>query len=218
MSNPYESEAFNDDMVVTKEVTRIIQHFKPKYIIETGTHEARTSKYLASLGIEFHTIEINKEYYEDCKQKLQHFDNATVHLGASDEVLNSLLPKLKLNDNEYIFFYLDAHWGANFPLKNELNIIGHYCCNKSLICIDDFQVPNRNFQHDRYDNEILGDNMIKYSKRHLNDQNHPYISYYNDASLRNGVTVGKIYIIPQDSTTSTWIKPETNYYSNLQIS
>ena len=48
-----------------------------------------------------------------------------------------------------IFFYLDAHWYNYLPLNNELEII-FSSWNSPIVMIDDFEVPNTDYQFDDY--------------------------------------------------------------------
>ena len=52
--------------------------------------------------------------------------------------------------NSPLFFYLDAHWNADLPLAEEIDII--FCRSpNAVVMIDDFEVPNDpGFAYDDY--------------------------------------------------------------------
>jgi hypothetical protein len=48
------------------------------------------------------------------------------------------------------FFYLDAHWGKDCPIRKEISLIASHW-GKFIILIDDFQVPgDKGYGYDRY--------------------------------------------------------------------
>jgi hypothetical protein len=51
-----------------------------------------------------------------------------------------------------IFFYLDAHWGEDLPLREEIEIIfGN--CPRAVVMVDDFKVPDDDgYRYDSYKN------------------------------------------------------------------
>jgi len=94
---------------------------------------------------------INPRYYKRAKARLERYPNIKVFFGDSRKFLSILLDRNMLGNKP--FFYLDAHWGSEWPLKDELNKI----CNKfesSIMIIDDFKVPdNPMFGFDIYSGE-----------------------------------------------------------------
>lgn len=48
-----------------------------------------------------------------------------------------------------MFFYLDAHWGEDLPLRDELEIIFSKW-KRPIVMVDDFQVPNSDYGFDDY--------------------------------------------------------------------
>ena len=98
------------------------------FAIETGTHDARTSKFLAEHFDVAFTIELfpdnnpydGKSYrqiYEDIKKT---HGNLTFLEGNSGDVLKSVLEELP---DERFFILLDAHSMLDGPLKEELGAI-----------------------------------------------------------------------------------------------
>jgi hypothetical protein len=59
---------------------------------------------------------------------------------------------LSKNDSvqkEDVFFYLDAHWGKDLPLRDELEIIFKKWKNP-IVMVDDFEVPGTDYGFDDY--------------------------------------------------------------------
>lgn len=60
-------------------------------------------------------------------------------MGDSRELLRRLARDVTV-PKDRVFFYLDAHWGDDLPLREELAIIGK-AWSKPVLLIDDFEVP-----------------------------------------------------------------------------
>jgi len=113
------------------------------FAVETGTHDARTSIFLAEHFNVVFTIELYpdknpydgnsyKELYSEISKK---HENLTFLFGDSQEVLGTVLSELP---DERFFILLDAHSMLNGPLKYELDIIKtHSNRNDHVILIDD---------------------------------------------------------------------------------
>jgi len=98
------------------------------FAVETGTHDARTSKFLAEhFDIAF-TIELfpdnnpydGKNYRELYEEINKEHENLTFLFGDSREVLGSVLSELP---DERFFILLDAHSMLDGPLREELKVI-----------------------------------------------------------------------------------------------
>ncbi len=111
-------------------------------IIETGTWIGDTTGYLASTtGLPVHTCEVNRRFHALARKRLADIPAAaaiTFHLGDSRACLRELaaMPITR----QTCFFYLDAHWYADLPLVEELDIICRHW-DRSVVMIDDFAVP-----------------------------------------------------------------------------
>ena len=112
---------------------------------------------------QIHSVEVDSTSYQTAKKNFQ--SNSNIYLYHSDSVkfLNSLLSAemgRNPSDHRYLFF-LDAHWGKYWPLRDELKVIRKL--NKYLIVIDDFMVPGKShpsrprgaFGFDVYQGKIL---------------------------------------------------------------
>jgi hypothetical protein len=111
--------------------------------IETGTHDARSSKFFAEHLDTVFTIEKFPEnnpydrinYIEIYKKINENYKNITFLSGDSPEIMKSIFEELP---DERFLILLDAHNMENGPLKQELETIRDFSNNKShVIIIDD---------------------------------------------------------------------------------
>lgn len=119
------------------QIKNVIDFYKIKNLIETGTGAAEVVRDVSSIdkNLNIHTIEIIEPLYEKNKINFSYLKNVNWHLGSSTIVLPKILPTLVGNT----LFWMDAHFpGADFgfasyedekdpdkrlPLKKELEII-----------------------------------------------------------------------------------------------
>jgi predicted O-methyltransferase YrrM len=111
----------------------IVRRVSFKYVVETGTYRGVTTQFLADVsGLPIHSCERAPRYFEYSRRRLA---NRDVHLELADSraflsQLHVELPAL---------FYLDAHWGDQLPLRDEVAIIAQRW-NAAVVVIDDFRV------------------------------------------------------------------------------
>lgn len=110
-------------------------------VVETGTFRGVTTRYFAQeTNLPVFSVELEQRYFEYSKLSLRDCKNVALSLGDSRAFLNKLI-----NDpacpKRNVFFYLDAHWNADLPLYDEINLIGDHWAN-SVVMIDDFEVPD----------------------------------------------------------------------------
>jgi hypothetical protein len=109
-------------------------------IVETGTHRGITTQFLWNLtGGPVCSAESNPRLHRFAKRRLGGYEGVNLHLGDS----SSLLRKLAADDTfpkDRVFFYLDAHWGDELPLREELEIVRRNWADP-VVMIDDFEVP-----------------------------------------------------------------------------
>ena len=212
--------AFNHDSIVQLEVARIIDVFRIKHVIETGTCYGNSTSFFASCGCNTHTIAIDENNYNVSVQNLKEFENVHCYFGDSKNILPSILKSLP---NELTLFYLDAHWEYEWPLLSEIEIISKFRHNNAIIIIDDFVVPNRNLQYDTYHGKQNDLDMSFEALRKVFDD---FVYYYNDNAnykgtlfMKNCYGVGKIYVFPSRLALQNNIEfyktIDGNNYSNL---
>jgi hypothetical protein len=113
------------------------------FAIETGTHDARTSIFLAEHFDVAFTVELfpdrnpydGRSYRESYQQLAEKYGNLTFLEGNSAEVLKSVLEELP---DERFFILLDAHSMLEGPLREELGAIKEASNrNDHVMLIDD---------------------------------------------------------------------------------
>lgn len=127
-------------------VAEIIAKFEPKAIVETGTYIGQTSEWLAAFQTPIYSCESSEEYFGFATERLKAVHNVHLKQGDSRAALKAFLegPLAQLRDSR-LLFYLDAHWGEDLPLAEEVDLIFSVCSN-ALVLIDDFQVKEREVQ------------------------------------------------------------------------
>ena len=111
-------------------------------IIETGTFRGTSTEFFAEAGLPVFSIEGAPRNYGFARAHLARYPNVHLVLGDSRVQLRRLLlEELSSFRREVIFFYLDAHWNADLPLAEELDIIFQNC-PRAIVMVDDFEVPN----------------------------------------------------------------------------
>jgi hypothetical protein len=108
-------------------------------IIETGTHRGTTTEYFArETRLPTYSVEADARSHYYAGRRLRRFPNVTLSLGDSRRFLRSLC--VELSDQELPFVYLDAHWGPDLPLAEEVELLTSRF-RLYVIMIDDFRVP-----------------------------------------------------------------------------
>jgi hypothetical protein len=108
-------------------------------IIETGTFRGTSTEYFARTGLPVYSVEAVPRYFGFAQARLRALPHVEVRLGDSRSFLIGLsrepaVPKTR------VFFYLDAHWSHDLPLRDELlTIFQHW--TEPIVMIDDFEVP-----------------------------------------------------------------------------
>jgi hypothetical protein len=117
----------------------IIATCRPKALVETGTFRGTTTELMAATRLPLYTVESRARRFGYARQRLKGFANVKLTFGDSRAFLRDLLRRDELPDDRN-FFYLDAHWGKDLPLAEEIDII-FSGWPKAIVMVDDFQVP-----------------------------------------------------------------------------
>jgi len=107
----------------------------------------------------------------------------TLICGNSPDVIRRIIEELP----EPILFYLDAHWLAYWPIKDEIRAIKPR--PNSIIIIDDFKVPGKGWHYDSYKGVDLDYELVKDDLAFVNPN---YITFYNEEGPRAGI----LYVVP----------------------
>lgn len=127
----------------------ILYSFPITAIVETGTYHGTTTALFAATSLPVYTVEINPRHYSYSKTRF-FFNRGTVLLSQGDSC--SFLRGLRDDcsvPGEDVFFYLDAHWEEDLPLREELEII-FSGWERPIVMIDDFGVRGTDYGFDDY--------------------------------------------------------------------
>lgn len=108
-------------------------------IVETGTYRGSTTQFLAqnSGPAPVYSCEYSARAFEFAKWRLRNLRSVNLFNMDSREFIRDL----KISRQSTTFVYLDAHWGADLPLQEEVElVVGNF--KNFVIMIDDFEVPN----------------------------------------------------------------------------
>jgi len=119
----------------------LIKLFHFSAVIETGTHIGTTTLYLhKQSGLPVYSAESDQRRGTHAKIKLLFFPKIRIFLEESKSFLEKLTALLPVHNNK-LFFYLDAHWEDEIPIKEELTIIFDRW-KDAVVMVDDFAVPD----------------------------------------------------------------------------
>jgi predicted O-methyltransferase YrrM len=128
----------------------LVSKIQFQMIVETGTYRGTTTEFLAQeSGLLVCTVETEPRFYHYARRRLKGQKQIRLELGDSREFITKLARDAAL-PKQSVFFYLDAHWQEDLPLKQEIEIIVKYW-RGICIMIDDFQVPgDEGYTYDDY--------------------------------------------------------------------
>jgi len=154
------------------------------FAVETGTHDARTSKFLAEHFDVAFTIELfpdknpydGKSYKQIYEEIGKQHENLTFLFGDSRDVLGTVLSELP---DERFFILLDAHSMLDGPLREELKIIKESSNrNDHVMLIDDCRdLGQGNFPTLSEFEELIRDINPDYTIVNTHEGNHIYLVY-----------------------------------------
>jgi hypothetical protein len=121
-------------------------------IVETGTYRGESTIFFAAAGCPVYSSELNPRYLGYAQTRLRSRSNVHFCLGDSRQFLRRLIKDPAVSKDK-VFFYLDAHWHDDLPLREEVDLIFRHWA-KPVVMIDDFQVPDDSgYQFDDYGGE-----------------------------------------------------------------
>ena len=133
---PFNGQRSRQDLFRT-----LIEKFTPVAVVETGTYLGTTTEFLAATELPIYSVESDPHNYGFAKVRLWRRRNVHLLRGDSRTALRMMFDgPLNWARNHSVFVYLDAHWGHDLPLAEELSIVFGVCPN-AIVMVDDFQVP-----------------------------------------------------------------------------
>ncbi len=140
-------EPMNGQAERRKIVTELFRVIPPTAIFETGTFRGATTQWLATLtDAPIHSVESQPRYFGFAQQRTQSLSNVHLNLEDSREMLRRTIEP----NAEPIFAYLDAHWEADLPLAEEIDIVFERN-GAAMVMVDDFRVDDdKGYQYDDY--------------------------------------------------------------------
>ena len=145
LGGPFNGQTFRQQIFI-----ELINRLHLTAIVETGTYLGTTTEYMCnSSGLKVYTAEKNPWCFGYIKSRFFWHKKISAYHG------DSRLFLLQLAENpgiikEQAFFYLDAHWENDLPLREEVGII-FTRWGKAVIMIDDFAVPDdKGYGYDDY--------------------------------------------------------------------
>lgn len=127
----------------------LLSCFQIKAIVETGTFHGTTTALFAATSLPVYSVELYARRFGYAKMRFR-FNRANVRLyhGDSRSFLRGLAEDATVAQED-VFFYLDAHWGLDLPLLEELQIIFSKW-RRPIVMVDDFHVPASDYGFDNY--------------------------------------------------------------------
>lgn len=167
------------------------KQFNLNTFCETGTYHGATAEIISKYFDKVITIENNIDFFNIAQQKLKNIDNCTLYFGNSPDIMREHIEE----NNDRVFFFLDAHWYNYLPLLDELKVIKEKNI-KPIIAIHDFYVPDENgnakFGFDSYKGQPLNINYIKSSVKDIYGESFE-MKYSTAPTINSGV----IYLYPK---------------------
>jgi predicted O-methyltransferase YrrM len=154
MTEKQHAEPFNADTILQGTVYGLLKAYGVKAAVETGSFVGATTKWLSNNVDLCYGIEVQEEFCEKAKANAT---DAQVILGSSTEVLPQVLEEI---ENGPVFFFIDSHWKNEWPLLDELRIIGESKWAKNcIIVIHDYKTGDLGY--DSYGEKDLDENYVK---------------------------------------------------------
>lgn len=182
------AEAFGRDPILEAMIRKVVAEYGIETVIETGSWRGYTTRRFAEFVPFVNAIEIDPEVAAMARATLFDVPNAVVHQGDSALLLASFIPSL----NPPVLYYLDAHWGEEWPLLNELDAIAKLS-GPCVVVIHDCVVPGTDLGYDSYKGIPL---TFEYVKPKLDQLKFSWRHFFNDDSAQ-GHRRGCLFVVPR---------------------
>lgn len=115
----------------------VLSKYANKVFVETGTYKGAAVLVALDCGFEvIHSIEIDYNLFEQCRDKFSGYNNVFIHFGDSKKLLYDVIKNISCN----ITFWLDGHNVGSVPILDELEQISKHSIKTHTILIDDRRV------------------------------------------------------------------------------
>ncbi|MFA6008076.1 MAG: hypothetical protein WC784_05570 [Candidatus Shapirobacteria bacterium] len=173
-SKKFNTGAFNCQWIRAYMVFSFFKKYECTSFVETGTYHGYTTAFVKKIfSTKVFSCEISKKNYWIAKVFLLLAGRVKLFNLNSPDFLKKISVE-EVGSNP--MFYLDAHWYNYLPLNEELKIIFEKF-DKAVIVIDDFEVPNKKFGFDSYENIKLNYELIRETLEN-NSSNKNFSVYY----------------------------------------
>lgn len=123
------------------QILAAIKKYRLKNFVETGTHYADTTEFVAKTGAKCWSIELSEDLYKLALKRMKAYKNVTLLQGDSGKEITKVLESL----SEPAFFWLDGHYSGNetalgdkvSPVSEEIQAILKHPVKEHVIFIDD---------------------------------------------------------------------------------
>jgi hypothetical protein len=146
---PTPEAGFNQQVQRKQIFEQIISSIALDRILETGCFIGNSTSFMSQAsGLPVLSSEINPHFFRVARRRLAGLSGVVVEQTDSRQFLRSIVERGLCG--ERTFFYLDAHWREDLPLREEVELIGTHW-SQFVIMIDDFEVPDDpGYGFDRY--------------------------------------------------------------------
>ena len=192
---PFQELPFNGDTFVCKEFLKIKEQLDITVCVETGSCMYSTTQWMGQNFDRVHTVELNAEYAKHGVHKVNGMSNVHPEINDSVVFLKELMSRLDKQDR--VLYFLDAHWGHHCPLIEELDVmISSPTVLPPVIAIHDWYTGDERFGWDEYNGQLFEYKWIEPKIKELEKAHGCIYTHYFNTEAENGMR-GLIYLIPK---------------------
>jgi hypothetical protein len=173
-------------------VAELILKTEPVALVETGTYRGTTTEWLSAFQLPVYTCEASAENFGFSRARLAAVSNVHIlHMDSRNALREILAGPLASMREQPILFYLDAHWSADLPLADEIDII-FASAPHAIVLIDDFEVPgDPGYRYDDYGrgNTLSPAYLAPSVKRHGLATLYPTTPFERETGAKRGCVV-----------------------------
>lgn len=161
---PFQDLPFNGDTFICKEFLNLRDTFQLNVAVETGSCFFVTTEWLANNFENVFTVEINNDFASYGVNRVADKKNVNYLVGWHSVAF--LTQSLKLNPDDRVIYFLDAHWENDCPLLDEIQAISllkdkYGLKHAPIIAIHDFYTGDDSLGYDSYNGNRFDYDFIK---------------------------------------------------------